>query len=96
MFLYPGYFSVKHNWEAMTEAIQSHIGSLNWGYRVTLREKGVTYVNSFGEFVDLHKIKVRCGSAGFIVSSTVIEFGLAQKLKFPVVHYQLAWHTYSM
>ncbi|EDK99269.1 thioredoxin reductase 3 [Mus musculus] len=48
---------VKHNWEAMTEAIQSHIGSLNWGYRVTLREKGVTYVNSFGEFVDLHKIK---------------------------------------
>ncbi|XP_052030265.1 thioredoxin reductase 3 [Apodemus sylvaticus] len=48
---------VKHNWEAMTEAIQNHIGSLNWGYRVTLREKGVTYVNAYGEFVELHKIK---------------------------------------
>uniref|UniRef100_D3Z0H7 Thioredoxin reductase 3 n=1 Tax=Mus musculus TaxID=10090 RepID=D3Z0H7_MOUSE len=61
---------VKHNWEAMTEAIQSHIGSLNWGYRVTLREKGVTYVNSFGEFVDLHKIKVQ-----------QLEKGLPGKLK---------------
>ncbi|XP_069871793.1 thioredoxin reductase 3 [Dipodomys merriami] len=48
---------VKHNWETMTQAIQSHIGSLNWGYRLSLREKGVTYVNSYGEFVEPHKIK---------------------------------------
>ncbi|KAM5280402.1 thioredoxin reductase 3 isoform 1-T1 [Ctenodactylus gundi] len=49
--------SVKHNWESMMEAIQNHIGSLNWGYRLSLREKGVTYVNSYGEFVEQHKIK---------------------------------------
>uniref|UniRef100_A0A8B7TR78 thioredoxin-disulfide reductase (NADPH) n=1 Tax=Castor canadensis TaxID=51338 RepID=A0A8B7TR78_CASCN len=48
---------VKHNWEAMTEAIQNHISSLNWGYRLSLREKGVAYVNSYGEFVEPHKIK---------------------------------------
>ncbi|XP_005387317.2 PREDICTED: thioredoxin reductase 3 [Chinchilla lanigera] len=48
---------VKHNWESMTEAIQNHIGSLNWGYRVSLREKGVAYVNSYGEFMGQHKIK---------------------------------------
>ncbi|KAH0517500.1 Thioredoxin reductase 3 [Microtus ochrogaster] len=48
---------VKHNWEVMTEAIQNHISSLNWGYRLTLREKGVAYVNAYGEFVELHKIK---------------------------------------
>ncbi|KAM6161526.1 thioredoxin reductase 3 isoform 1-T1 [Erethizon dorsatum] len=48
---------VKHNWETMTEAIQNHVGSLNWGYRVSLQEKGVTYVNSYGEFVGQHKIK---------------------------------------
>ncbi|XP_076423432.1 thioredoxin reductase 3 isoform X2 [Peromyscus maniculatus bairdii] len=48
---------VRHNWEAMTEAIQNHISSLNWSYRLTLREKGVAYVNSYGEFVELHKIK---------------------------------------
>ncbi|XP_074196564.1 thioredoxin reductase 3 isoform X3 [Rhinolophus sinicus] len=47
----------KHNWETMTEAIQNHIGSLNWSYRMSLREKAVTYVNSYGEFVEHHKIK---------------------------------------
>lgn len=45
----------------MTEAIQNHISSLNWSYRLTLREKGVAYVNSYGEFVELHKIKVLPG-----------------------------------
>uniref|UniRef100_A0A8V5HGF9 Uncharacterized protein n=1 Tax=Melopsittacus undulatus TaxID=13146 RepID=A0A8V5HGF9_MELUD len=49
---------VKHNWETMVEAIQNYIGSLNWGYRVSLREKSVTYLNSYGEFVEPHKIKV--------------------------------------
>ncbi|XP_054992840.1 thioredoxin reductase 3 [Sorex araneus] len=48
---------VKHNWEVMTEAIQNHISSLNWSYRLSLREKAVTYVNAFGEFVESHKIK---------------------------------------
>uniref|UniRef100_A0A8C5P332 Thioredoxin reductase 3 n=1 Tax=Jaculus jaculus TaxID=51337 RepID=A0A8C5P332_JACJA len=48
---------VKHNWETMREAIQNHIASLNWGYRLTMREKGVAYVNSYGEFVEHHKIK---------------------------------------
>ncbi|XP_053768288.1 thioredoxin reductase 3 isoform X2 [Desmodus rotundus] len=48
---------VKHNWKTMTEAIQNHIGSLNWSYRLSLREKAVTYVNSYGEFVEHHKIK---------------------------------------
>ncbi|XP_053526264.1 thioredoxin reductase 3 isoform X2 [Artibeus jamaicensis] len=48
---------VKHNWKTMTEAIQNHIGSLNWSYRLSLREKAVAYVNSYGEFVEHHKIK---------------------------------------
>ncbi|EHB00162.1 Thioredoxin reductase 3 [Heterocephalus glaber] len=48
---------VKHNWEIMTEAIQNHIGSLNWGYRLSLREKRVTYTNSCGEFMGQYKLK---------------------------------------
>ncbi|XP_043298703.1 thioredoxin reductase 3 isoform X3 [Cervus canadensis] len=48
---------VKHSWATMTEAIQSHIGSLSWGHRLALREKAVTYVNSYGEFVEHHKVK---------------------------------------
>lgn len=49
---------VKHNWETMKEAINNYIGSLNWGYRVALRDKKVDYVNAYAEFIDPHKIKV--------------------------------------
>ena len=37
-----------HDWGKMVEQIQNHIGSLNFGYRTTLREKNVTYVNAYG------------------------------------------------
>ena len=49
---------VKHNWVIMKEAINNYIGSLNWGYRVALRDKNVNYVNAYAEFVEPHKIKV--------------------------------------
>merc|ERR1711892_541485 len=48
---------VNHNWAKMVEEIQNHIGGLNWSYRVALREKSVTYLNEFAEFVDEHKLK---------------------------------------
>ncbi|XP_053113417.1 thioredoxin reductase 1, cytoplasmic isoform X2 [Hemicordylus capensis] len=48
---------VNHSWDTMTEAVQNYIGSLNWGYRVSLRENNVTYENAYGEFVGPHKIK---------------------------------------
>ena len=54
----------------MVEAIQAHIGSLNWGYRVALREKKVNYLNAFAEFVDPHTLKVNfdlCNSFNFVL-----------------------------
>ncbi|XP_077195845.1 thioredoxin reductase 1, cytoplasmic isoform X2 [Paroedura picta] len=48
---------VNHSWETMTEAVQNYIGSLNWGYRVALRDNKVTYENAYGEFVGPHRIK---------------------------------------
>ncbi|XP_060064624.1 thioredoxin reductase 1, cytoplasmic-like [Ylistrum balloti] len=48
---------VEHNWETMRNAIQDYIGSLNWGYRVQLRDKKVDYQNSYAEFIDNHTIK---------------------------------------
>lgn len=50
---------VVHKWEQMVEAIQTHIASLNWGYRTALRKKEVKYLNALAEFVDPHTIKVR-------------------------------------
>uniref|UniRef100_A0A8C5AFG1 thioredoxin-disulfide reductase (NADPH) n=1 Tax=Gadus morhua TaxID=8049 RepID=A0A8C5AFG1_GADMO len=49
--------SVKHNWVIMKEAINNYIGSLNWGYRVALRDKNVNYVNAYAEFCcETHKL----------------------------------------
>eukprot|EP01043_Picozoa_sp_COSAG02_P019211 COSAG02_NODE_919_length_15936_cov_5.055314_1_plen_135_part_10 len=41
----------------MVSNIQDHIGSLNWGYKVQLRDKAVTYKNEFAKFVDAHTIE---------------------------------------
>jgi len=47
----------QHNWQNMVTEVQNHIGSLNWGYRVALREKNVTYLNEYATFVDKNTIK---------------------------------------
>ncbi|RVE72410.1 hypothetical protein OJAV_G00042770 [Oryzias javanicus] len=49
--------NVKHNWETMKTAVNNYIGSLNWGYRVALKDKNVNYVNAYAEFLEPHKIK---------------------------------------
>ena len=51
--------SVNMKWSELVQGVQDHIGSLNWGYRVQLRDKKVTYVNSYGKFVDKHTITVQ-------------------------------------
>jgi thioredoxin reductase (NADPH) len=45
-----------HDWEKMVGAIGDYIGSLNFGYRTSLRDKGVTYMNAYGAFTDPHTI----------------------------------------
>lgn len=44
----------------MVEAIQNYIASLNWGYRVALKDAKVTYLNEFAEFVNDRTINVQC------------------------------------
>ena len=47
----------QHSWEKMVQEVQNHIGGLNWGYRVALREKSVDYLNEYAEFVDPHTLR---------------------------------------
>mmetsp|Transcript_19823 Transcript_19823/g.63755 ORF Transcript_19823/g.63755 Transcript_19823/m.63755 type:complete len:611 (+) Transcript_19823:129-1961(+) len=42
----------QHSWDAMVESVQDHIKSLNFQYRVALREAGITYLNKLGKFKD--------------------------------------------
>ena len=43
--------SATHNWATLKENVQDHIKGLNFGYRVQLRENGVTYINKLGKFI---------------------------------------------
>ncbi|XP_033647387.1 thioredoxin reductase 1, cytoplasmic-like [Asterias rubens] len=49
--------SATHEWGELRDAVQNHIGSLNWGYKVALRDQDVTYVNGYAEFIDEHTVK---------------------------------------
>jgi len=46
-----------NDWGKLTGEVQNHIGSLNFGYRVQLREKKVEYINAFGRFVGPNTIE---------------------------------------
>mmetsp|Transcript_3982 Transcript_3982/g.4599 ORF Transcript_3982/g.4599 Transcript_3982/m.4599 type:complete len:611 (+) Transcript_3982:125-1957(+) len=49
---------VSHNWSEMVTNVTNHIRSLNFGYRVQLREKEVEYINKLGKFKDPHTISL--------------------------------------
>lgn len=49
---------VQHSWEVMVTEIQRYIKSLNFKYRVALRDANVKYINGLGEFASAHEIKV--------------------------------------
>eukprot|EP01107_Rhizomastix_libera_P004453 TRINITY_DN174_c0_g1_i1.p1 TRINITY_DN174_c0_g1~~TRINITY_DN174_c0_g1_i1.p1 ORF type:complete len:566 (+),score=149.29 TRINITY_DN174_c0_g1_i1:49-1746(+) len=66
----------KHNWEQMVSNISDHIGALNFGYKTQLREKGVTYVNAYGTFVDAHTISCK-KSDGSVSTITARNFVVA-------------------
>ncbi|KAJ5066210.1 thioredoxin reductase 1 cytoplasmic [Anaeramoeba ignava] len=55
--------NAKHNWNLMINNVQSYIRSLNWGYKVKLRQKGIDYLNFFARLKSEHEIElVRKGS----------------------------------
>mmetsp|Transcript_16501 Transcript_16501/g.32031 ORF Transcript_16501/g.32031 Transcript_16501/m.32031 type:complete len:600 (+) Transcript_16501:11-1810(+) len=46
-----------HNWEKLVDNVRNYIKSLNFGYKVQLREKNVKYLNKLGSLVDPHTVK---------------------------------------
>eukprot|EP00123_Amoebidium_parasiticum_P011692 comp20858_c0_seq1/m.27607 comp20858_c0_seq1/g.27607 ORF comp20858_c0_seq1/g.27607 comp20858_c0_seq1/m.27607 type:complete len:511 (-) comp20858_c0_seq1:243-1775(-) len=46
-----------HNWEALVEAVQSHVRSLNWGYKTGLRSAKVEFINALASFVGPHEVE---------------------------------------
>lgn len=66
-----GAMDVQHSWEDLRENIINYIRSLNFKYRVKLREKNVTYLNKLGRFVDKNTLELtdKKGKVSTITSS---------------------------
>lgn len=47
----------KHDWGRMVQNVQDYIHSLNFGYRVQMRDEKVTYLNKLAKFIDPHTIE---------------------------------------
>lgn len=47
-----------HDWSTMVSNVQDHIRGLNFGYKVALRDEGVTYLNKLGKFVGKNELEV--------------------------------------
>jgi thioredoxin reductase (NADPH) len=47
----------QHSWMTLRNAVKEYISSLNWGYRVQLRENNIEYLNAQGEFIDSHTLR---------------------------------------
>mmetsp|Transcript_9102 Transcript_9102/g.15991 ORF Transcript_9102/g.15991 Transcript_9102/m.15991 type:complete len:590 (-) Transcript_9102:476-2245(-) len=45
-----------HDWEGLVNNVRNYIKSLNFGYKVQLREYGVKYLNKLGSLVDAHTV----------------------------------------
>jgi thioredoxin reductase (NADPH) len=51
----------KHDWGTMVKNVQTHIKSLNWGYKSDLIKLKAKYYNSYATFVDAHTLSLDNG-----------------------------------
>uniref|UniRef100_A0A1I7W0T0 thioredoxin-disulfide reductase (NADPH) n=1 Tax=Loa loa TaxID=7209 RepID=A0A1I7W0T0_LOALO len=72
--------AIKLNWHQLKNAIQNHITSLNWAYRVQLRERSVTYMNSYATFTGSHELSVK-NKKGKVEKVTADRFLIAVGLR---------------
>jgi len=47
-----------HDWSKLVSAVQDHVRSLNWGYKVQLRDKNVKYYNKYASLIDMNTLKL--------------------------------------
>ncbi|RDD47328.1 Thioredoxin reductase 2, mitochondrial [Trichoplax sp. H2] len=61
--------SYEHSWDTLRDGVRNYIKSLNWGYRVQLKNKKIDYLNGKGTFLSRHEIKVDLKSGSKILSA---------------------------
>lgn len=66
----------KHDWVTLRDNVQDYIKGLNFGYRVQLREAGVTYLNKLGTFTGPNQMEVK-DSKGRVSNISAARFVIA-------------------
>ncbi|XP_023618967.1 thioredoxin reductase 2, mitochondrial isoform X2 [Myotis lucifugus] len=75
---------VPHDWRKMAEAVQNYVKSLNWGHRVQLQERKVSYFNMKASFVDEHVVRgVAKGGKETLLSAKHIVIATGGRPKYP-------------
>lgn len=74
---------IKHSWEALREAVQNHIKSVNWVTRVELRDKKVEYINALGKFKDSHTIEATTKQGERQLTSKYILIAVGGRPQYP-------------
>jgi pyruvate/2-oxoglutarate dehydrogenase complex dihydrolipoamide dehydrogenase (E3) component len=75
----------------MVKNVQDHIKSLNWGYRVQLRQKNVDYFNSLAKFVDPHTIECVDKKAGKVMPKIEFLITNSENTHSPQIRYSSGW-----
>ena len=71
---YPSEVKKDFNWDTLRDNVQSHISSLNFGYRTQLRKNQITYYNKFAKFINEHTIELtdKKGQTETITSQNIL------------------------
>lgn len=48
---------INFSWEKLSETVTNYIKSMNWGYKVQMKEHGINYIKAFASFVDPHTVQ---------------------------------------
>ncbi|ODM92618.1 Thioredoxin reductase 3 [Orchesella cincta] len=76
--------SSPHEWATLVENVQNYIRSLNWGYRLALKDGSVTYLNEYARFVDKNTVEtVNKKGQKKIISSNKFIIAVGGRPKYP-------------
>lgn len=81
----PAAENISHSWEALKDAVQGHIKSVNWVTRVELRDKSVEYINGLGTFVDAHTIQAVTKKGERTITGKYILIAVGGRPRYPEI-----------
>ncbi|KAG5885195.1 hypothetical protein JTB14_012220 [Gonioctena quinquepunctata] len=77
--------NISHSWEALKDAVQGHVKSVNWVTRVELRDKNVEYINGLGTFVDPHTIHAATKQGDKTLTAKYILIAVGGRPRYPEI-----------